>query len=64
MREGRAYESDLRSLPDVGDDLFKGFPERLCSLFLQAGTNIGLHCTVEAMHCLCSLSSLLLMSGM
>ena len=57
VREWGAYESDLRSLPDVGDDPFKGFPQRLCTLFLKAATNLGYSASaVSWCHLICPTS--------
>ena len=39
MGEGGAYEGHLCPFPDVWDDPFKGFPQRLCPLFLHS-----MHC--------------------
>jgi len=35
MGEGGAYEGHFCPFPDVWDDPFKGFPQRLCPLFLH-----------------------------
>ncbi len=42
MGEGGAYQGHFCPFPDVWDDPFKGFPQRLCPLFLHS-----MHCFAD-----------------